>query len=271
MNQQQPQLIEGMPVYDMNGDKVGTISEHNPQPGCLVIHKGILFPKDLYIPLNAIQRSDADGVYLSLAKDDLSDDRYSNPPDTTAGYTTADTTTQYVQTDQVDTANTMGTAAATTNTYQDRAATETATDQDVRVPVMEEELQVGKRQEEVGRVHLHKDVVEEPQTVTGQVTREQVEVERVPVQGDYTANDADVFTEKDIDVPVMGEEMVVGKRPVVNEEVRLRKDAVTEEQQVSDTVRKERVTVEGADEVTGADTDYAQTNTVRSTPSDRTR
>lgn len=262
MNQQQPQLVEGMPVYDMNGDKVGTISEHNPQPGCLVIHKGILFPKDLYIPLNAIQRSDADGVYLSLAKDDLSDDRYSNPPDTAAGYTTAGTTTQYAQTDQVATTN--------TNTYQDRAATETATDQDVRVPVMEEELQVGKRQEEVGRVHLHKDVVEEPQTVTGQVTREQVEVERVPMQGDYTANDADVFTEKDIDVPVMGEEMVVGKRPVVNEEVRLRKDAVTEEQQVSDTVRKERVTVEGADEVAGADADYAQTNTGRST-SKRTR
>jgi uncharacterized protein (TIGR02271 family) len=63
----------------------------------------------------------------------------------------------------------------------------------------------------------------------------------------------DAFTERDIDVPVMGEELVAGKRAVVTEEVRLRKDAVTEDQQVSDTVRKERVTVEGADEVRGVD------------------
>jgi uncharacterized protein (TIGR02271 family) len=46
----------------------------------------------------------------------------------------------------------------------------------------------------------------------------------------------------------MGEDAVVQKRPVVKEEVRLRKDIVTEQEQVSDTVRKERVTVDGVED-----------------------
>jgi stress response protein YsnF len=64
---------------------------------------------------------------------------------------------------------------------------------------------------------------------------------------------SDAFTEKDIDVPVMGEELVAGKRAVVKDEVRVYKEPITEERQVSDTVRKERVTVDGADDVQGAD------------------
>jgi uncharacterized protein (TIGR02271 family) len=116
--------------------------------------------------------------------------------------------------------------------------------------VHEEELVVGRREQEIGRVHLHKDVVEEPQTITAPVTHEEVTLERVPVQGEYTPS-PDAFTEKDIDVPVMGEELVTDKRAKVTEEVRLRKQPVTEEQQVSDTVRKERVRVEGAEEADG--------------------
>jgi len=138
-----------------------------------------------------------------------------------------------------------GTATATT------AATATATTaEDVRVPVREEELVAGKRQNEIGQVHIHKDVVEEQQTVNVPLQQERVTVERVPVSGEVSAADAtDAFTERDIDVPVKGEEAVVDKRATVKEEVRLHKDAVTKPQQVSDTVRKERVTVEGADEV----------------------
>jgi uncharacterized protein (TIGR02271 family) len=121
----------------------------------------------------------------------------------------------------------------------------------VRVPVWEEELAAGKREKHIGRVHLHKDVVEERQTIAEPVTREQVQLERVPVQGAYTPG-PDAFIEKDIDVPVMGEELTVEKRAKVTEEVRLYKRPVTEEQQVTETVRKERVTVEGLDEVSGA-------------------
>jgi uncharacterized protein (TIGR02271 family) len=266
------QFVEGTAVFDAAGEKVGTVSDQSTQGSYLVVQKGWLFHKDVYVPLSAIQRNDADGVYLNLYKDDLSDQQYEYPPDTVGGYsdtTTAaggymgstagtaagaamDTTTTTGYTSTVGTAGTMNTAGT---------ADTVTTDQDIRVPVMEEELSVGKREEEIGRVHLHKDVVEEQQTVTEPVTREEVHVERVPVQGQYTDVGPDAFVEKDIDVPVVGEELVVGKRAVVSEEVRLRKEAVTEQQQISDTVRKERVTVEGVDGVQGADAQTAYDTT----------
>ncbi len=229
------QFVEGMPVYDAGGDKVGTISEHNVQGRYLIAHKGWLFPQDVYIPLQAVASTDADGVYLNLYKDDILNQDWSNPP-------AADVTSDVM--------------AADTGTMR---ATDMETDE-VRVPVREEELVVGKQEREIGRVHLHKDVVEEEQTITEPVTREQVRVEHVGTQGDYTEAGPDAFVEKDIDVPVMGEEIVTGKRAVVKDEVRVYKEAVTEDQQVSDTVRKERVTVDGADELRGedvTDTTYA--------------
>jgi len=126
--------------------------------------------------------------------------------------------------------------------------TTTTNDTDIRVPVVEEELVVGKRQEELGRVRIHRDVVEEQQSVDVPLQRERVTVERVAVSGTTDTNLNDAFREQDIDVPVMGEEAVVGKRVHEVEEVRLRKESVTEQQQVSDTVRKERVIVDGVDD-----------------------
>jgi uncharacterized protein (TIGR02271 family) len=121
---------------------------------------------------------------------------------------------------------------------------------DIQVPVREEELVSGKRVEEEGRVRIHKDVVEEQETITVPVRRERVVVERVPASGDVDASSLDqsAFKEDDIEVPVMGEEVVVGKRVQQVETVRVRKDVVTDDEQVSDTVRKERVRVDGVDD-----------------------
>ena len=127
---------------------------------------------------------------------------------------------------------------------------------DIRIPVREEELVVGKRRIEEGHVHIHKDVVEEPETVNVRTQQERISVERVPFSGD--AGDADAFKERDIDVPVMGEEIVTGKRIAGVEELRLHKDVVTEREQISDTVRKERVVVDGLSETDASpDTGYA--------------
>lgn len=244
------QFFEGAAIYDAGGDKVGTVSEHGVQDGNLVIHHG-MFRQDVYVPLSAIQRNDADGVYLNMYKDDLLNQDMGAPAmnDTMTG-------TGIDESDRVMT----NTTATTMN------AADVSTE-DVRVPVREEELVVGKQQEELGRVHLHKDVVEEQETVSAPVTREEVRVERVPVQGQDMGNDPNAFTEQDIDVPVMGEELVAGKRATVKEEVRLHKDAITQDQKVSDTVRKERVTVDGDDTMDDAN---AQTTGMRASNVDST-
>ncbi len=236
MNQQ---ITDGITVYDASGEKIGRVRASDAQGGYLDVEKGWLFPKDVYIPLSAIARSDADGVYLTLYKDDLSAATYAQPPQGGAGMQTmqaAETTTVAPRAQRV-----TGTQA-------------TAATGDIVVPEYEEELVAGTRQEQIGDVHLHKDVVTEQESVPVTLRREEVTVERVPVdQAVDVGVTRDAFQGQDIDVPVMGEEAVVGKQVRETEEVRLRKQATTAQQQVTDTVRKERVVVDGTDDTVETD------------------
>ncbi len=61
------------------------------------------------------------------------------------------------------------------------------------------------------------------------------------------------FTDQVIDLSIMGETLTFAKRAVVTEEVRLYKRSLTANESITDTIRRERVTVEGADVVEGAD------------------
>jgi hypothetical protein len=65
-----PRFMHGTPVFDVNGDKLGTVADADPQRNELIIQKGLIFHKDLPIPMSAIVRSDDDGIYLNVTKDD---------------------------------------------------------------------------------------------------------------------------------------------------------------------------------------------------------
>ncbi len=110
----------------------------------------------------------------------------------------------------------------------------------VRIPVAEERLHVEKREAELGQVQVHKAVVEERVEVPVELQREEVHVERRDV-GDRPATGADLFQEGTIRVPVRGEEAVVEKEAVITGEVVIGKERVREQQEVTDTVRRERV------------------------------
>ena len=111
----------------------------------------------------------------------------------------------------------------------------------------EEELTVGKTERESGRVRLQKYVVEEEVTQTVPVRREEVRIEREPITdanvGDATSGPA--ISEEEHEVVLHEEAPVAEKRVVPKERVRLDKDVQTEDRQVSDTVRKEQVDVDG--------------------------
>ena len=72
--------------------------------------------------------------------------------------------------------------------------------------------------------------------------REEVHVDRVPTE-EGTAADSEIWQDEVI-VPVVEEEVVVEKRPMVKEEIRLRKDVVEDEGVVEEDVRKEEIDVE---------------------------
>jgi uncharacterized protein (TIGR02271 family) len=113
----------------------------------------------------------------------------------------------------------------------------------------EEEVRVGTAQRERGRARLRKYVVTEQVETTVPVQHEEVRVEREPITEDNVdrAMEGPEISEEEHEVVLHEEEPLVDKRVVPKERVRLEKDTVTEQAEVSEEVRKERIEAEGED------------------------
>jgi uncharacterized protein (TIGR02271 family) len=111
----------------------------------------------------------------------------------------------------------------------------------------EEELRVGTSQREAGRARLRKWVESEPVSTTVQTSHEEARIEREPITDANVdaATDGPELSEEEHEVTLHSEEPVVEKRTVPKERVRLTKDTYTDESEVSDEVRKERIETEG--------------------------
>src|SRR4051794_9148535 len=113
----------------------------------------------------------------------------------------------------------------------------------------EEQLVVGTERRATEAVRLHKHVVTEEVTVTVTVRREEPRVERIPVEeADRAAHDRphpQAMEDGTFDVVLYAEEPVVQTRLVPVERVRVHRDVLVEERPVTETVRRERIEVEG--------------------------
>ena len=117
-----------------------------------------------------------------------------------------------------------------------------------RMQLREEELVTRKEMVETGQVRIDKDVVTEEKTLDVPVMREEVSVERTPVDrrpADRPIDDG----EQTIRVPVREERVEVEKRPVVYEEVGVVTREVQGKQQVSDSVKREEARIDRDGEV----------------------
>jgi uncharacterized protein (TIGR02271 family) len=111
------------------------------------------------------------------------------------------------------------------------------------VPVVEEQLNVGKRQIEKGGLRIHTHVTRKPVQAQVNLREEHAHVERRPV--DRPVSDADkAFKERSIEVTETSERPVVSKEARVVEEVNVRKDVDQRTETVRDTVRRTDVDVE---------------------------
>ncbi len=110
----------------------------------------------------------------------------------------------------------------------------------------EEELHVGKDERERGRARLRKYVVTEEVQQTVPVWREEVRLEREPITDANVeqATEGPAISEEEHEVVLYEEEPVVEKRAVPKERVRMIKDTVTDEEQISEEVRKEEIEAE---------------------------
>lgn len=134
---------------------------------------------------------------------------------------------------------------------------------EARIPIVEEEMQVGKREVERGGVRVFQRVSEKPVQEQVSLREEHVKVERHPV-GAPMQTDMGAFQEGSIEVRTTAEEAVIGKVARVVEEVVVSKETSERTQTIEDTVRRTDVEVEqlgaqanmGRDDISMDDTDF---------------
>ena len=112
------------------------------------------------------------------------------------------------------------------------------------VPVVEEEIRIGKRTVERGGVRVETHVEEKPVEETVTLREERVTVDRNPVDRPATEEDIDAATRGTIEVTERNEEPVVDKRARVVEEVVVSKEVDERTETVRDKVRRTEVEVE---------------------------
>ncbi len=160
-------------------------------------------------------------------------DRSMSDMNADAGY--GDRPLETAEVDQGDTSGTTDTGHDTSGPSTDDAMTRS-----------EEELRVGTREQETGKVRLRKHVVTENVTQTVPVQREEVHIEREPITdanvGDATSGPA--ISDEEHEMTLSEEVPVVEKQAVPKERIRLDKDVTTDETQVSEDVRREEIDVD---------------------------
>ena len=127
-----------------------------------------------------------------------------------------------------------------------------------RIPVIEEELRVGKREVQRGGVRVYQRVREQPVHEQVELREEHVNVQRQPADRPATEADLAAFKEGTVELRESAEEAVVGKTARVVEEVEISKEATQRTEEISDTVRRTEVEVEQLSP-TKTGTDYADT------------
>jgi uncharacterized protein (TIGR02271 family) len=119
--------------------------------------------------------------------------------------------------------------------------------QEERIPIVEEQLRVGKRTVSRGGTHVRSYVEEVPVEESVDLREEHVSVERRPVDqklGAADLKDGDLFRDRDIEMTETAEEAVVGKEARVKEELVVSKTATERTEQIHDTVRHTEVDVD---------------------------
>jgi uncharacterized protein (TIGR02271 family) len=242
----------GRDAYDRNGDKIGEIEaiyydDLTSRPEWVAVRTGLFGKKVTFAP---IVGSSARGDDLELAYDkDLVKDAPNCEAD---GHLSEDEERRLFEHYQFgwdDTATSGYGDVARADTGYASGWTDEARTTDDAMTRSEEELRVGTagvERTETGRARLRKYVVTEQQQMTVPVTREEVRVEREPIT-DANVDDAlsgTDITESEHEVVTHEERPIVTKETVPKERVRLETETVTDQETVTEEVRKERIDVE---------------------------
>ena len=229
----------GYTVYDHSDQKIGKVDDlfvdGNEHPEYIGVKMGFLGTRSTLIPFQmATVDDERQAIVVSTDKDTakngptFDDDREITPEFENEVYS-------YYGLQRASTTEESG-------AYADYSEMTSATDdEELRVQRSEEELAAGTREREAGQLKVRKRLITDRERIEVPTRHEEVSVERVPVEGEATEAQ---IGDDEVVVPVTEEEVVVGKRAVVKEEVRIRKDVVEDTEVVEEDVRREEVDVD---------------------------
>ncbi len=263
----------GYEVYDRNGEKIGNVDDifvdKSDDPEYIGVKMGFLGTKSTLIPMDAIRIDERRRIVeVSWPKSKVKEGpAFDDDKEVTPEY--EEWVRSFYGLGSLEGSVDKGTYGDSTDRKRsyagrgegsEREPSATAGDagrkhssglvDELRMQRTEEELRVGIREREAGRVNIRKRVRTDRERIRVPRRREEVKVERMPVEG-RKAPKAEIVEDKS-SVPVTEEEIVVERRPVVKEEIRLRKVVVEDEEVVEKDVRKEEIDIDDQTERRGA-------------------
>jgi uncharacterized protein (TIGR02271 family) len=237
----------GRDAVDAHGEKIGKVDQVyadrvSGEPEWLTIKTGLFGSKVSFVPLADARADGEDRVGVAFSKDQVKDaphvddDGELSDAEERALYQHYGREWGDFDRDRFDREQDGPTGRDTSGPTTDEAMTRS-----------EEELRVGTQRREAGRARLRKVVVTEEQTVVVPVQHEEVRVEREPITD--ANRDAAVagpeISEEEHEVVLHEETPVVDKQVVPKERVRLETATASEDVDVTEEVRKERIDAEG--------------------------
>ncbi|WP_229379970.1 YsnF/AvaK domain-containing protein [Fibrella forsythiae] len=153
--------------------------------------------------------------------------------------------------------------APTTNesvTDTDRTSDVVRGDGTLSAPVIEENVQVGKKTVETGGVRVRSRIIERPVEENVRLRSERVVVQRTPVNRVATDADFTTFDEGELTLTEYAERAVVGKEARVVEEVTVGTKVDEHDETIRDTVRRIDVDVEEIPPMAEPNTTYKENN-----------
>ena len=243
----------GREIVDADGDKVGTVEElfhdqDTQQPEWAAVRTGLFGTKLSFVPIEGAEPA-GENVRVPFSKAQIKDAPKIDDSDGELSQQEEAQLYEHYGVSYGESRSDSGLPEGSADNG-DRAAV----GHDVSGPTTdeamtrsEEELRVGTADRERGRARLRKYVVTEQVQQTVPVRREEVRLEREPITDANAgqALDGPEISEEEHEVVLHEEEPVVEKRTVPKERVRMEKDSVTDDAEVSEEVRKERIEAEG--------------------------
>ncbi|HZA63964.1 MAG TPA: YsnF/AvaK domain-containing protein [Nitrososphaeraceae archaeon] len=192
----------------------------------VLVQKGLISKEKFYIPQSEVEGYNGDVLRFKISEDDIRSKYLGDMPPSVSS--------------SVD--------DNTDNNEEENIAKQEESES-TRVPLVEEKLNVSKREVTYKEATLIKEPATETKTVEVPVTHEELIVERRPPTEATTSQDElkpPVTTREEIKIPLKREEFEVKKEPYVKEEAVIKKKRVEERKTITEDVKSEKLVDDSA-------------------------